>query len=265
MPSVTLTNTLQRGLRVLEAFTPALSKMRLQDVVEKTGFPKVTVLRFLRTLLFLGYVSYDGKSKLYSLSPRVMSLGFTALSGMDLREAALPHLQELSDKTGQNVNLGILDGTEVVYIERIKKRRILNIDLYVGSHLDVYHTSIGHAILAYMNRADCQRTVDLLLKNSEIATYLGPGGKHLYKRLEEVRQKGYAFNDEEYVAGLRAIAAPVFNHEGIVDAGINVPVFAHQVSRQELLQYYVPLLIETAERVSGARGFVVHPSKEASQ
>jgi len=257
MPSVTLTNSLQRGFRVLEAFTPASPNLRLQGVVEKTELPKATVLRFLRTLLSLGYISYDKTSRLYQLSARAMSLGFTALSGMDIKRVALPHLQELSDKTNQNVNLGVIDGTEVVYIERIKKARILNIDLYVGSRLDIYNTSIGHAILAYMDKPECQRIVDLLRKDSKIATFIGSGGKHLYKRLEEVRQKKYAFNNEEYIAGLRAIAAPVFNHEGAVDAGINIPVFVHQVSRQQLLRHYVPLLLETAKRVSAARGFSV--------
>jgi IclR family transcriptional regulator, KDG regulon repressor len=77
----------------------------------------------------------------------------------------------------------------------------------------------------------------------------------LYKNLEEVRQKGYALDDESYVAGVRAIGAPVFNHRGVVDAGINVPVFAHMVSLDDLLQKYLAPLLETAERVSAARGF----------
>ncbi len=255
MPSVSLTNSLQRGLQVLEAFTPSSPRMRLQEVVNKTGLPKVTVLRFLRTLTALKYLSYNDESRLYSLSPRVMSLGYTALSGMDVREAALPFLEQLSETTGQNVNLGVLDGTEVVYVERIKKKQILNIDLHVGSRLSAYNSSIGLVILAYMNRAELDRVIVELLRNPEIEALGGAKGELLYGNLRDVRAKGYALNDESYVGGVRAIAAPVFDHSGIVDAGINIPVFSHMISKGQLLERYLPPLLETAKRVSAARGF----------
>jgi IclR family pca regulon transcriptional regulator len=256
MPSATLLNSLQRGLQVLEAFTPSFPRMRLHEVVNRTGLPKVTVLRFLRTLTALRYISYDSESRLYSLSPRVMSLGYTALSAMDAREAAIPFLEQLSEATGQNVNLGVLDGLEIVYVERIKKKQILNIDLQVGSRLSVYNSSIGQVILAFMDREQCRRIVTELLHNPEIAAVAGTRGELLYKKLDDVRARGYALNDESYVAGLRAIGAPVFDHKGVVDAGINIPVFAHMVSRNDLLQKYLPPLLETARRVSAARGFV---------
>ena len=255
MPSVSLTNSLQRGLQVLEAFTPSSPRMRLQEVVNKTGLPKVTVLRFLRTLTALKYTSYNSETKVYSLSPRVMSLGYTALSGMDVREAAQPFLEELSEATGQNVNLGVLDGIQVVYVERIKKKQILNIDLHVGSRLNAYNSSIGQVILAYMDRTELDRIVRELLQDHEIAAVAGPKGETLYGNMREVRMKGYALNDESYLGGVRAVGAPVFNHRGVVDAGINIPVFAHMVSRKELLEKYLPPLLEAAERVSAVRGF----------
>jgi IclR family transcriptional regulator, pca regulon regulatory protein len=255
LASVTLISSLQRGLQVLEAFTPSSPRMRLQEVVNKTGLPKVTVLRFLRTLTALKYLSYNSESKLYSLSPKVMSLGYTALSGMDVREAALPFLEQLSEATGQNVNLGILDGVEVVYVERIKKKQILNIDLHVGSRLNAYNSSVGQVILAYMDRKELGAIVEELLRDRELAALAGPGRESFYESLQAVKMRGYALNDESYVGGVRAIAAPVFDHRGAVDAGINIPVFAHMVSRDDLLTKYLPPLLETAERVSAARGF----------
>ncbi len=144
---MSLTNSLQRGLQIFEAFTLFSPRMRLQEVVNETGLPKVTVLRFLRTLTALNYICYNNESKLYSLSTRVMSLGYTALSGVQVREAALPFLERLSETNGQNVNLGIFDGIQVVYVERIKKKQILNIDLHVGSRLTAYNCSIGQVML----------------------------------------------------------------------------------------------------------------------
>jgi len=255
MPSTSLTNSLKRGLQILEAFSPSCPRMKLQEVVNRTNLPKVTVLRFLRTLTALNYLSYDSETKLYSLSPKVMSLGYTALSSMDLREIATPFLEQLSESTGQNVNLGVLDGCEIVYIERIKKKQILNIDLHVGSRLTAYNSSIGQVIIAFMDTERRKQLVMELLQNPEIAKNIGPDGEILYKKLDEIRIQGYAINDESYIKGLRAIGVPVFNHRGIVDAGINIPVFAHIVSLEELIQKYLPPLIETASHISNARGF----------
>jgi IclR family pca regulon transcriptional regulator len=229
--------------------------MRLQEVANRTGLPKATVLRFLRTLTTLRYVSYDGESKLYSLSPRVMSLGYTALSGMDVRTVALPFLEQLSETIGQNVNLGILDGIETIYIERIKKRQILNIDLEVGSRLKAHKTSIGLAIIAHMEKSESEATLKEILCDPEARMRWGPKGRKMRNALDEIRRKGYALNDETYERGLRAIGAPVFNHKGVADGGINIPVFAHQVSKEELIERYAPLLMSTAAAISAARGF----------
>lgn len=259
MPSVTLTNSLQRAFHVLEAFSLFSPKMRLQEVVNKTGFPKATVLRFLRTLTALKYVSYDSVSKLYSLSARVMSLGYTALSAMDVRTVALPFIEQLAEVTGQNVNLGILDGIEVVYVERIKKKQILNIDLHVGSRLKAYNSSIGQVILAYLDSTERESVLKELLRDPEIAAIAGSNGELLYETLNDIRTKGYALNNESYITGVRAIGAPILNHIGVVDAGINIPVFSYMVSKDELLQRYLPLLLETAERISVERGFYKPP------
>ncbi len=246
---------------ILEAFTVAEPRIRLQEVVNKTGLPKGTVFRFLKTLTALHYIFFDPASKQYALTPKVMKLGFTALASMDVREIALPHLRELSRVTGQNVNLGVLDGLEVVYIERIKKRRILNIDLYVGSRLNAYGTSIGHAILAYLDEEERKEIIHQLTKEPGALQRIGPGGGRLAAVLEEVRKNGYALVDEEFFSGLRAVGAPVFDHEGRVDAAINIPVFSSMVSREELIERYVPLLLETAANISTARGHLAGPPK----
>jgi len=175
---------------------------------------------------------------------------------MDVREIAVPYLEQLSESTGQNVNLGILDGIEVIYVERIKKKQILNIDLNVGSRLNIYNSSIGQVILAFMEKSECERIVEELLGDPNITMLAGANGELLYKKLDDVRKHGYALNDEAYVSGVRAIGAPVFNHKGKVDAGINIPVFSHMVSRDELIQKYLPLLLKTTERLSAARGFL---------
>jgi IclR family pca regulon transcriptional regulator len=183
-----------------------------------------------------------------------MSLGFTVLSSMDLRHVAYPYLEELARTTDQNVNLAILDNTEVVVIERIKKWQMLDINIPIGGRLNCYQTSIGRAILAFLNQEKFLPILNTLLKDVEAVKHIGPNGRRLIKILKEVRLKGYALSDEEFIKGVRAIAAPIFNAQGEVEGAVYMPAFSHIVGQEEAIERYAPSLIETARKISAARG-----------
>jgi len=182
-------------------------------------------------------------------------LGFAVLSSLDLRDIARPYLEELSRITKQTVNLGILDNTEVVYIERVKKRRVVSSDFHIGSRLNIYLSSMGRAILAFMDHEEFNVLLNDILKNGQAVKYIGQNGERLMEIIEDVRHKGYAINDQEYFRGLRAAAAPVLNKKGMAEAAINMPVFSNMITRKELVEKYVPLLVKTAEDISMARGY----------
>lgn len=250
-----LVESLRKGLEVMEAFNSQRPRLRLQEVASLTGQPKATAYRLLRTLVDLGYLRYDAQSFQFYLAPRVMSLGFTVLSSLDLRETAQPYLEDLSAKIDQNVNLGILDRSEVVYVDRVKKRRILNIDLFVGSRLPAHASSIGRAILAFLDEDELNAFFKLFCAELESGACSVPGAEKLRQELAEVRRQGYAVNDQESFTGLRAAAAPVFNAQGKVEGAVNVAVFSQLTSREELMQNYLPWLLHTVENISKARGF----------
>ncbi len=252
-------NSLQRGLAILESFTPDRPTLRLQEIAQKTCLHKSTVLRLLHTLISLNYVSFNSYQKQYSLSPKILSLGLIVISNMELRKVALPHLEELSKSSDQTVNLGILDGKEVVYIERISRRQVINTDFHIGSRLNLYLSSIGRAILAFLNQEKFDLVLNELLGDPEAIKHIGPNGKDLKKLLIQVRKNGYAVNDEELFKGLRAIGAPIFNANGEVVAGINIPVFSPLVSRKKLIEKYAPLLVQTAIKISKDLGLVHNP------
>jgi IclR family pca regulon transcriptional regulator len=250
-----LTESVQRAFMILEAFSPDTPRIKLQQLSEKVYLPKVTIFRSIRTLEGLGYIHRDPASKTYNLTPRVMLLGYTALASIDLREFALPYLQELTRLTSQNVNLGIIDKTEVVYIECVKSRRRLHVPNYVGSRLNIYRTSIGLALLAFMPAADLAPIVEMISKTPDAREYLGAKGKLLWEKLRKVRTDGYAVNDEQFIPGSRGIAAPIFDGRGEIEAAINMPVFSSEVTLEDLLDEYLPLLLETARKISEGRGY----------
>jgi IclR family pca regulon transcriptional regulator len=224
-------------------------------MANKTGLPKTTVHRFLKTLLAMNYVTLEPRTKVYSLAPRVMALGFSVLSGMGLRHTAQPYLQTLSKETDQNVNLVILDRTDVLFIERIMVRRIINTNLHVGSRLNCYQTAAGRSIIAFLSHDRYAALLSDLLKDKEAITFIGRRGEKLNAILEDVRDRGYAMNNNEWVPGLRAIGCPVFNDRGEVEASVSMSFISQLVSLEEMIDRYVPRLLETAGKISSVRGF----------
>ena len=252
---VKVVESLLKGLRVMETVAGHPHGRSLPQITRETGLPKATAYRLLQTLVASNYLHYFEDTAQYQLGPKVMSLGMSSLAGQDLAPLAEPYLKELSRRIGQNVNLGILDGSEVVYIIRIKVRRILGIDLVVGSRLPAHNTAIGWALLAFTGPKRMQVVLDRIAEDEQLAEQVGPHGVNLMKRLERIREQGYALGDDEYVAGLKSVAVPVFNQSGYAEAAINVPVFSQFCSKHELLEQYLPLVLETADTISRLRGY----------
>jgi IclR family pca regulon transcriptional regulator len=252
--------SLRKGLEILEAFSYHGSSLSLRQITQTTGLPKATAYRLLQTLIAHNYIHYFQNSHTYRLGPRVMSLGFSVLSGLEIGNVAQPYLEDLSQRIEQNVNLGILDGSEVVYIIRIKRHKILGINLSVGSRLSAYNSAIGQAILAYVDSERLESILKELSRNPERSVQIGPRGELVRKKLDQVRENGYAFCDGEYVAGLRSIGVPIFKGQGEVEAAINIPVFSQFCGREKLINRYLPLLQDVGKTISSLRGW--DPSTE---
>jgi IclR family pca regulon transcriptional regulator len=252
-------NSMIRGLEILESFTPSDAHLTLQELSTRTGLPKTTVHRFLKTLLTMNYVSLDERTKAYCLAPRVMALGFSVLSGMDIRAKALPYMEALSRDTGQNVNLAVLDRTEMLYIERITVRRIINTNLHVGSRVNCYQTAMGRSHIAFLPNEEYDRLIQALVKDKEAINQIGRRGEKLEEILKEVRNKGYAVNDDEWIPGLHAIGCPVFNGRGEVEASLNMCCISQMVGFDEMIEKFVPPLMETARKISSVLGFDGRP------
>jgi DNA-binding IclR family transcriptional regulator len=255
LKSPRLINSIGRCFEILEAFTPERPKLTLHDLTLKVGLPKTTVHRLLHTLISRNYIACDPQKK-YSLGSKFVSLGMSVLASLDVREIALPYLEELSQLSQQTVNLGILDRTEVMYICRVEKRSIIPMTMRIGSRLNCYQTSMGRAILAALDGDQLAKILAELERDIGAAKVLGSKGEHLMKVLQDVRRKGYALDDEEWIWGVRAIAAPVFNMQGRVEGAVNMPVISAAISRAKLIKEYVPLLLDAAQKISASLGYV---------
>jgi IclR family transcriptional regulator, pca regulon regulatory protein len=230
--------SLERGLAILSAFRSGRPLLGVSELSREIGLGRSTAHRYVATLAELGYLQQDAATKKYRLGPRVLDLGFSAIHSMELREISAPHLRQLSDDTGFTVNMAILDGTDIVYIDRFRSSRAgqreIDLNLHVGSRLPAYCTSMGKVLLAYLPPAER----DELLARSELLQR-GPNTltvrRSLAAELQRVREHGLALNNEELAYGLRSIAAPVFSQSGEIAAAINLAVHSSMVSMEELV------------------------------
>ncbi len=256
--SGSFSRSLERGLAILSAFRSTQPLLGVSDLAREIGLTRSTTHRYIATLASLGYLQKDSATRKYRLGPRVLDLGFSAINSMELREISVPHLQGLSDQTGQTVNMAVLDGSDIVYIERCRSagagQREIDLNLHVGSRLPAYCTSMGKALLAFL--PDAER--DAALAGVEF-TQRGPntltGKAALVAELARVRAAGFAVNDEELAYGLRSIAAPVRSQMGEPVAAINIAVHRSMVSLADLVARLAPPLLRTAAEISARSGY----------
>jgi len=250
--------SLERGLAILSAFRSGRPDLGISDLAREVGLGRSTTHRYVSTLAALGYLQQDRTSRKYRLGPRVLDLGFSAINSMELRELAAPHLQQLSDDTGFTVNMAILDGVDIVYVERCRSSRAaqreIDLNLHVGSRMPAYCTSMGKVLLAFLEPEERERLIDRSTLQRRGPNTLTTR-KVLRAELDHVRHEGFAINNEELAYGLRSIAAPVRQADGAVAAAVNLAVHSSMVSMQELVARLTPALLRTAAEISARTGY----------
>lgn len=248
-------SSLARGLSILEAFDLDHSRMGITDLSLKTGLPKSTVYRLVQTLCELGYIIPKEEDNKYALGPRVISLGFAVLSSLELREVAQPYLMKLSQEVKETVNLAVLDGWKLIYVERIKTHQIVNINLHVGSRLELYNTAMGRILAAFQGQDWISQYLKYMEQTKEAKDYWKEDGKKLIDILEKVKKNDFSINNEELTPGLRSVAAPVRNREGLVVGAVNIAVSSSIYSLHRLKQELISPLKETTQAISLALGY----------
>lgn len=260
--------SLARGLQILSMFSETQPVLGIVEMSRTAGLNKSTTYRYVSTLTKLGYMQQDLETRKYTLGPRVIDLGFTAINSMEATRVAAPYLQALSDQTGFTVNMAVADGTEIIYVERCRSVRDVGIcspmdlNLHVGSRLPAYCTSMGKVLLASRDPASLR----LILDRMDMARR-GPKTitvrEQLVSALVKVRRTGTAINDEELAPRLRSFAAPVRDRSGAVIAAVNIAVHVsvQHSTVETLAARLLPPLRRTVGEISARLGY--RPSRRA--
>lgn len=229
--------SLARGIAVIRAFDAEHPSLTLSGVAERAGIPRAAARRFLFTLERLGYVRSGGRS--FSLTPRVLELGFSYLSALSLPEVVQPHLERLSHLVDESVSAAVLDGDHIVYIARVPTRRIMSVGITIGTRFPAHATSMGRVLLAALPEQD--RPAAASLASPATGEPVDPDA--LSDALARVAADGYAVVDGELESGVRSIAAPVRGRDGRVVAAVNVSTARSRVDRDTLDREIRPALL----------------------
>lgn len=249
--------SLERGLAILSCFTPKRPVLGIADIADELGMSRSTTHRYVITLLALGYLE-QGASRKYRLGLRVTDLGMSALNSTGLREHAQPYLEELRQRSSYTVSLAVLDGPEVLYVDRARSFRRGQgqdgLDVRTGSRLPAYCTAMGKLLLANLPEPD-QRELLSQIKLTKQGPNTITSKKALREELEEVLDANFAVDDEELAKDLYSIAAPVRNEARQVVAAVDIAVPSSMITIGELVDALGPHLVSTADRISARLGF----------
>jgi IclR family pca regulon transcriptional regulator len=237
-----------RGLSVIRSFSAESAAQTLSEISRSTGLARATVRRLLLTLEDLGYVrSTDNR---YALTPQVLDLGYAYLSSLNISSIAQPYLEAFGEKLGEASSVAVLDDTDVVYVARVPAKRIMAVSIGLGSRFPAFQTSMGRVLLAELDEDDAvarfERSDRSMYTDRTVKT-----GDELLDALRVVRSQGWALVDQELEIGLRSLAAPLNDGTGVI-AAVNVSTHAGRTSLEELIDEYLPKLLDTARSIENA-------------
>jgi DNA-binding IclR family transcriptional regulator len=219
-------------LKILEALSTSPSGLQLKEISGQTSINKSTAYRFLAHLETEGYLFRDDLGA-YLVGPKLVRLGSGATYQAALRKISRPVLQQLWKVTNETVNLGILDGHDVYYVDVVQSPHPFRMASPVGSWRPVYCTAMGKALAAYLPAGEKEHVLSSI-RFERFTPHTLTRLPQLRKELEKVRQRGYALDDEEAILGARCVSAPILHDESKVMAAISVAGPTTRIARDKI-------------------------------
>ncbi len=239
--------SLARGLEVICAFTRDKPTMTLSDVAKATGMSRATTRRLLLTLVREGYA--EKRDRDFSLRPKVLQLGYSALSSVGILDIVQPVMNALSQRTQESIYTAVLTGDDVTYLARSTPDRVIAVSINIGNRLPAYAVSTGRVLLAgesdealdrYFDRVSLEQHTGNTVRTTE----------RLRAVIAETRRLGYSLVDEEFEVGVRSLSVPIHDASGHVIAALNACCPAMRFPIEEMREKLVPELRAAAQSIN---------------
>jgi len=242
-------SSVKRTFQVLDVFTPSQSELSLTEISGKLGSDKSSTSRILMTLASAGFLERNPMNRKYRLGWKLVDLGNRVLSrDNDIRECASPFLEELAQRITEIVHLSILDGNQIVYVEKKGEGQTLTVATKIGGRSPAHSSAMGKVLLSGLSKNELLERLGagpLIRFTPNTITEI----PKLQKHLEEVRNQGFAIDNEESFLGIKCVAAPIKNANGKIIAAVSASVPTQRMGRERLKEIRTHVL-QTAHRIS---------------
>jgi IclR family KDG regulon transcriptional repressor len=253
-PKGRLIQSLDRALKILDVLADRDEPIGLTELARSMGLDSSTVYRLLYTLRIHGYARQGGRDRRYRLGPKAIELGQKALQKFTLLERGRPFLRELAATSEETATLVGLVGNSTVCVSKKERPGFLSFSPRIGAEAPPYCTATGKAVIANLPEGELERLLDsieIVGRTDNTITELTALKEHL----RTVREQGYAVDDEEYHPGIRCVAAPVFDHDGVVVGSIGISAAATSLTPEKAEQI-APVVVDIGRRLSISMGYL---------
>ena len=259
-----IVKSVAKAFAVLQAFGPDADELVLADVARAAGLDNATAFRLLNTLVMLGYVEKVGDTRRFRLTFKCLDLGFSAIARSDLRSLGRPFLRTMVGPRIEAASIGVLDGHEIVYIERIQAGlERLAVDVRVGNRVPAFSSAQGRAILSRLP-VDVQRAILESAPLRPLPDHTVIDVDRILGQIAQATADGYAVSEQETVTGLRVIAAPITDVDGVPVAALSAAAPSFGRTLEQFIADARDVTCEAARRLSlavrAAGGMAAHPT-----
>lgn len=230
--------SLVKSFTVLELISKE-KKMSIKEIDDITKLGKTTIFRILNTFKEMNYIDQDKSDNKYFVTMKILELSKNISNKLPLKDISRPFMEKLFDKCKETVNLGIIVGKDIIYLDKITTKEPLRIELEVGRKVPIYCSALGKSMLAFNDSLDISNINYEKFTSTTIAN-----DQELKIQLNKIKEEGYAFDDEEYIYHLKCIAVPILNinNKAIASISIATPSIRLDENKKKLfieeLKYY---------------------------
>ena len=243
-----LLSSVKKSLEVLQVFSDDQPEMSVTEISKILNSHKSSISRILMTLASEGFVEKNPVTNKYRLGLKLLELAGRVLNSHDLRDHAGPYMEELAQRLEEIIHLSVLDGREIVYIEKKGEGQALTVATKVGGRHPAHASAMGKVLLSGLSEkelADVLAVGNLMRFTPNTITEI----PKLMLELDQVRKQGFAIDDEESFAGIRCVAAPIYGRDEKIVAAISASVPTQRMGPQRLNDIGREV-IETARLIS---------------
>lgn len=239
----------ERSLRLLALLANEGRALSLADLAAQLSLPKGTAHRICTQLLATGFLARDVDERMFSVGPALRQLAFDTLNHGVVRGLRHEVLSELVRQVGETCNFTTLDGVQVLYLDRVEAQWPLRLTLDVGSHVPLHCTASGKLFLAQMEKKERDAVIGQITLARMTANTITDAAR-LRAECESIARQGYSTDREEFIAGLVAVAVPVFDAAGKQRAAIAVHAPTARMTMEDAIER-IGALRQAAERMAG--------------